>query len=66
MLEISLSDKEIAGLERKLSTPGIPEDEAAFMKFLIKKYKNAKEKEGGALKQPTSIGWTFTWSYRFG
>lgn len=70
MPKVSLSDKEIAKLEKKLAKPGVPKDEVAFIKFLIKKYKAAKKTKG--VRPGTKGGnWTFTWdgftwSYRFG
>ena len=68
MPKITLNNKEIARLEQKIAKPGIPKDEVAFIKFLIKKYKASQAKKVSARKRP--LGWTFTWdgftwAYRF-
>lgn len=69
MNKVSLNDKEVANLERKLKKPGLPKDEVAFIRFLLKKYKAAQKTK---LSGPKAKGgnWTFTWdgfswSYRF-
>ena len=72
MKEITLDDKEIKRLEKKLAGADIPKDEAAFIKFLIKKYRvSLSENQSPGAKATGGGGWTFTWDgytwkYRFG
>jgi len=70
MLNVAIDDKDIARLERRLAQKRIPPDEAAFIRFLIKKYKASLPKTA---KKPAKGGggWTFTWDgyswkYKFG
>lgn len=69
MNTVSLDEKQVAALEKKLKKPGVPKDEVAFIKFLLKKYKAAQKAKAGGPKTKGG-NWTFTWdgftwSYRF-
>ncbi len=70
MTNVTLNEKDVAGLEKKLKSPGLPKDEVAFIKFLLKKYKAAQKTKADGPKTKGG-NWTFTWdgfswSYKFG
>jgi hypothetical protein len=65
MKTINLNDKEVARLERKLAKPGVPGDEAAFVRFLIRKYKASKARSTHTKLLKPRHDWAFNWSYKF-
>lgn len=71
MQKVSLNAKQVGRLKAKMKRASTPRDEAAFLRFIIKKYEAAKKARLAGKARPKGGGWTFTWdgfswSYRFG